>query len=929
MINSTEMLTILKVNGLNKDSSLQDVKNFLNQVNYSREDKLRVIEILMTQGWTLKDNGKPFTASDSDISTPASISTTPASIPPTPAPMPSTPVSTPSTPAFTSMPTSFPLQAVPDQGQKIVEPQLEIEPTFTPLPATSSMPKPSDHINIPKTDLEFKPSSINPITSPWESVSSLSLSPITQRRTTEKEVPQLKPTMQHMPTAQEISDAAKAAASTQDTSSASSISSNLESGYPEPTIVEETMKPASVFTPNVTPNIPPKIEITQKDDFTVTMPSKKKSSKKILILLIILIIVLLLGAGSVYAYLEKIWPFSFSSYTEENFSSSLLAKISQIESASYAFSGAINVVQRDQGATPFVLKVSNEKELKQKYYYDSERLRNIGRIISKLNSDAGYSYIGTISYNPAGSTVKSVVKIYPETIEKIFTTEAYSNYSIVDPETKSNYTFQVIENGRNFNLTVEFATDAAIKAIKEYGYVASSTIIDGRKVVFTKDSQTYLNLDTEPPKPLIVQMSDTLRTLPADMNAKLVISAASEFKPQALSNWSFNIDAEGDFGDLAFKINADLLKKDDNYYFKINNIPSFFLFDQLAMFKGKWVVVPSKAASSSEEATSTNEVASNVYINDDYSSLSSSIQEGVSGSEEKYKENRDKFIRFIKKVVAIADEEKIFLFKNKPSPERVDGRQLVKYELGLRKEKILSFYTRVQTELSNDPELSDYAKMIDQGYIDYLKSEEFSQVFDYVDKNNTLTLWVDSQGFPVILQNITRVIPPNEAIQLTDKQINQTFKLDISNINKPLDIPTPTDATSLDKITNDMKNNPSQLNLKGQAAMVSSGLSNMRAQAELVFDKNSSYGQKPFALGPCSKATSTLFGDEQFAKLLDNVTKSDPKLATCVSTGSVGKVVSWAVSAPLPGDEGFSWCVDSKGSSKRIIESLAGNLCGL
>lgn len=62
----------------------------------------------------------------------------------------------------------------------------------------------------------------------------------------------------------------------------------------------------------------------------------------------------MVGGSFVFAYIKKVGPFSSSTYTEENFSSKIVAKIMEIHSASYVFSTAVNVVPRDADATPFV-----------------------------------------------------------------------------------------------------------------------------------------------------------------------------------------------------------------------------------------------------------------------------------------------------------------------------------------------------------------------------------------------------------------------------------------------------------------------------------------------------------------------------------------------------------------------------------------------
>ncbi len=201
-----------------------------------------------------------------------------------------------------------------------------------------------------------------------------------------------------------------------------------------------------------------------------------------------------------------------------------------------------------------------------------------------------------------------------------------------------------------------------------------------------------------------------------------------------------------------------------------------------------------------------------------------------------------------------------------------------------------------------------------------------------------------------------RVIPPDGATGLKGKQINVTFKLDISNINQTINIQAPSGAVSFDKITAEMNGTDAsssagssavgdasvsssasssigvgpidQARLKGLQAAMKSSLSNMRAEAELIYSQSSdSYGNSAFALGACSNKTGTLFGNEKMFALINSATKNSPSTATCVSSGSAGTISSWALSAPIPGDDGFSWCVDSTGNSKRIIDKLKGKNC--
>jgi hypothetical protein len=676
--------------------------------------------------------------------------------------------------------------------------------------------------------------------------------------------------------------------------------------------VISTLKSQGWFPDGNTP-IQPEAPI-QSTTFTSQPSPVKYDFKKYYISIAVILLIILIGGFTAFAYVKKIGPFSTSKYTEENFFSGLLQKITEINSASYSFSGSINVSDRDKDAKPFVLEVSNADELNKKYYYDSQRIKDASSIISTLNSQAGYY---KYNYNKTLNQQKS----YPTSLNNLFdNNNNYNNYyygnsSVIDPVTNKNYEYKVTDGGKNFLLTINFETDHAINAIRrQYGYIATTTVITGKKVSFTKDSSTYLYMSSEPPKPILVTLGESMSMVPAGISATASISASSEIKSDNTTDWLFNVSAEGDFGDLTYKVNADAMKKNKNYYFRINNMPNLFFLGDISLYKGKWIDVSSKISTST------------IPYEYRYSYLSE-LQTSIPEAEKEYKANRDKFVKLIKKAVSIADEEKLIRFKSNPSSEKIDGRQLTRYELSLKKEALLSFYKKLQQEITNDPDFVKYDSIADVGLVDYLQSEEFNQVFDYVDKNYNLVLWTDSSGFPAIIQNTMRIVPADSAVQLANKQVNLIFKLTIDKINQSINIETPTDAVTIEKIMTDMKNITDPGRTKGNQASLKANLSNMRAQAEISYDSQTSYGKNPFALGPCKKTANTLFADTNIAKSLETATGNNISSATCVSKGTVGKVSSYAVSVPMPGKSGFSWCIDSRGSSKEIIGAIKSDIC--
>ncbi len=196
-------------------------------------------------------------------------------------------------------------------------------------------------------------------------------------------------------------------------------------------------------------------------------------------------------------------------------------------------------------------------------------------------------------------------------------------------------------------------------------------------------------------------------------------------------------------------MSADAIKKGENYYFKINNIPSLFFFGDLSALKGKWVKVSNDAPGA-------------------YALFGADIPR----MEKEYKENRERSTKLLKKLVSLADQEKLIAFKSKPESDRVDGRQLTKYTLSLRKEAIVPFYQKLQAEINGDPDFAEFKNVVDQGLIEYLQSDEFDEVFTYVDKHNNIALWTDGEGFPAMIANTMRIVPADTATQLKDKQVN-------------------------------------------------------------------------------------------------------------------------------------------------------------
>lgn len=595
--------------------------------------------------------------------------------------------------------------------------------------------------------------------------------------------------------------------------------------------------------------------------------------------IVVIIIVLLLGiaGGSAYAYVEKIGPFANPPYAESNFSSGILAKIGGIQTSTYLASAALSVEPREADAKPFTIETPDQTALVAEYQRDSTRATDASFFLQQLKNAKAYppSLSGLIK---SGTTM--FIGTLPTT---------------TDPESRAPYNYTVTEGGKNFNLSVTFETKDAIAAIERaYGYTATSTLVSGETVTFTKASPTYFNVSSTPPKPLFVELQDMASYLPSQLAASFSVGATTDWTKKEQSDWKFNVDATGDFGDLTYKVDADALKKDGSYYFRINNIPS--ILGSLSSYKGIWVKVDSNAATSS-----------GISSGDEVSFLASRLPD----AEAAYKKQRAAATDLLIKASSIADEEGLVHFKTPPRTEKVDGRLLYRYDLAINEGAIVPFYTRIIAEAKKNPELSADTFLNDQGLLDYLKSQAFDSVFAYYDANTTITAWIDPAGFPAIVSYSLRFVPPDTALALKDKQARLTFTLSLSGINSPVTIDAPTDAKNIKDLAG--LDPFSSARNKGSDAAIQSDLATIATQAEIYYagtGKNS-YGSPATS---CT-ATSTLFADPTVARALTGAIEAANGGIVSCNSSKKAYAVQAKLNAPASTTAPY-WCIDSTGAAK-------------
>ena len=477
----------------------------------------------------------------------------------------------------------------------------------------------------------------------------------------------------------------------------------------------------------------------------------------------------LLPPGLVPQKLLSLWPFAPKAYTEENFLPSITEKIADIRSTNYALSGDISVAPRDSDAIPFKLILSNELELKQKYANDKQRFADVTRILSVAHTAHQQSgkYVATLGE----------LKLYVRKSSSYGLSS--STWNERDP-LDLIYTYRSTNSGQGFELTVTFETSKAVRTAKGSSSASRGTVIEGRTVRFTEESGTYFYFNEKQLEPLIVQLTNALRNVTSDFHVAFTISGVTERGEAAPVDTRFRVSAEMNLGDLIAVLDAEAVKKDDDYFVRINKFPAIFT-SALSILKGQWVKI-------GKEDREKNA-----------SSLRSYIGARLPGATEDARSTQQEAAEELKIALYIANEEHLFAFAKEPSRERVGERSAIRYELTPTKEALVRFFERLSAELAKRAGPRRVFIFDDEGFLEYLQSPEFDQVFEYFVKNSFIVVWTDQAGYPIKAEYILRLVPPDTAIQLSGKQIRSAISLELSAINEPIQIAAPEASLTLEE----------------------------------------------------------------------------------------------------------------------------------
>ena len=155
------------------------------------------------------------------------------------------------------------------------------------------------------------------------------------------------------------------------------------------------------------------------------------------------------------------------------------------------------------------------------------------------------------------------------------------------------------------------------------------------------------------------------------------------------------------------------------------------------------------------------------------------------------------------------------------------------------------------------------------------------------------------------------------------------FRISFSNYEQPLSpaIP-PAPVTATQFYTQYIKPSLDAARQKAVGAKIKSELSNMRANAELIYDQTVPQGYGTVSnTGDCASPASgsvfnpTVSNGSFTRQMVSSIMTDSNNNARCYST-----TTTWAMSAQIPNDGSF-WCVDNTGASKSVPAQITGPAC--
>jgi hypothetical protein len=227
------------------------------------------------------------------------------------------------------------------------------------------------------------------------------------------------------------------------------------------------------------------------------------------------------------------------------------------------------------------------------------------------------------------------------------------------------YGYQATSGGAGMRLSVNFETPEALEAVQKS---AKDATIVGKTVTFTEKNflNSYFYFSGKPKQPALLNFVDSVdlyaNYIPINLKSDATFSGTAE-RSMENADGHFKFSGNATFGDSTFSVDAEIMKKGENFFARLNKIPSMLSsFVDFSKIMGVWIKI------------TPNDIVSSPY------SAGFSFGQDATGT---YRKTAGVISEQIKLFVQLADEEKAVIVLKGPVREKLGDVSTFRYDLGI------------------------------------------------------------------------------------------------------------------------------------------------------------------------------------------------------------------------------------------------------
>ncbi|MBU3918358.1 hypothetical protein KKC63_00395 [Patescibacteria group bacterium] len=491
-----------------------------------------------------------------------------------------------------------------------------------------------------------------------------------------------------------------------------------------------------------------------------TYPIKNVNKNPLIILGIALLLII---AYLIFSYFANFWPFGTSKESSIKLFEQVFEKIGEVKNASYEVVFGFEIIKKEEGMKALEVDYSNIQS--PAIQRDYQRFSDLSQLRTGL--ETAFYDLGR----------------YPNTFKQ-------GNIQTKDP-LGTDYSYEVIDNGDGYEITITFETQEAIDLITSWispSYY-DAVVINGKQVTFSNNSyysySFYYSFDPDKMKPafvlLIENQGEYLSNIPGNLEASINTSGIFYREQDEMTDTSFSFGGEVEYEDMILRLSADFMRINDILYFRLNQIPGIllmFIGSEISSIKEEWIKITPQD------------------MIDPYSIFE--VFEYFRKMDEE-PETRVTVMEELEVFFKVAIEQGLFLGQDNAKIEKLDGKNVFHYELGLNADTLPEFYTALTAEL--EQKFGDEAILkFSENTLRYLEAPQTITVVNYFNKNGKFDLFIETKtGYPLKISYRFALVPQSKVKSLENKQLVFSTEINLKDINKKVKINAPKDFISYDE----------------------------------------------------------------------------------------------------------------------------------